>query len=265
MVPTIIGSGSVLSDEQFAEGYMEEEPSMELDWSKQSPHIRTLYHPWQPGDGYEGNEIATAEAQLGIHLPASLRIFYQAWGRRKDMARINQFLIEPLGLVRRPDALVFCLENQGCCWWAIERQALEEPDPPVVTADPGGWSTDDIHVPLTWMPSHAHLSNFLDTLTYFHALSGGAIHGGYTEDFQRQESHNAWLEQHWHRMTVGPMAFHKPDDYKDDLPFYVRHGQALACFQECGVWFHGCGVAVQRGEDLDEIGQALQVMWKHRW
>ena len=25
---------------------------MEFDWSEQSPHIRSLYRPWQPGDGY---------------------------------------------------------------------------------------------------------------------------------------------------------------------------------------------------------------------
>lgn len=25
---------------------------MELDWSEQSPHIRSLYRPWQPGDEY---------------------------------------------------------------------------------------------------------------------------------------------------------------------------------------------------------------------
>ncbi len=26
---------------------------MELDWSEQLSHIRTLYRPWQPDDGYE--------------------------------------------------------------------------------------------------------------------------------------------------------------------------------------------------------------------
>jgi len=197
--------------------------------------------------------IAATEAGLGVRLPAPLRIFYQAWGRRKDLTQINQYLLGPTGLVWRPDALVFCVENQGCCWWAIERKVLEEPDPPVVIADPENWNIKDIQAPLTWMPSHAHLSDFLDTITYFHALSGGAIHGGWTKRFHPQELQDAWLEQHWHRTTVGPMVFGPVDTYDGDLPFYVRNGQALA-------WFHGVSTAVRDVEALDEIGHALQVV-----
>ncbi len=48
---------------------------MEPDWSEQSPHIRTLFRPWQPGDGYDEAEIEAAEARLGVRLPASLRNF----------------------------------------------------------------------------------------------------------------------------------------------------------------------------------------------
>jgi hypothetical protein len=51
---------------------------MELDWSAQSPHIRTLFHPWPPGDGYDEATIQVAEARLGLHLPATLRNFYLA-------------------------------------------------------------------------------------------------------------------------------------------------------------------------------------------
>jgi hypothetical protein len=58
---------------------------MELDWSEQSPHIRSLYHPWQPGDGYDEAEIEAAEARLGFRLPSTLRNFYLAWGRRQDL------------------------------------------------------------------------------------------------------------------------------------------------------------------------------------
>jgi hypothetical protein len=53
---------------------------MELDWSEQSPHIRTLYRRWQPGDGYEEAIIAAAEAKLGLRLPAILRNFYPTSG-----------------------------------------------------------------------------------------------------------------------------------------------------------------------------------------
>ena len=233
---------------------------MELDWSEQSPHIRTLYHPWQPGDGWEENVIAAAEARLGVRLPAPLRIFYQAWGRRKDVTQTNQSLLDPGELVRRPDALIFCAENQGTCYWAIEGKTLEEADPPVVIADAlRDWEMSEISSPLIWTPSHTHVSDFLDTLTYHHALCGGAMHGGYTELFQHQESQNAWLEQHWRRTAVGPMVFGLVDGDYDDLPFYVRNGQAALA------WLGGYSVAARSVEDIDEIGQALQVTWKHRW
>ena len=58
---------------------------MELDWSAQSPHIRSLFHPWQPGDGYEEADIVAAEKRLGVRLPTTLRNFYLAWGKRKDL------------------------------------------------------------------------------------------------------------------------------------------------------------------------------------
>jgi hypothetical protein len=232
---------------------------MELDWSEQSPHIRTLYHPWQPGDGYEENMIMAAETRLAAHLPDPLRAFYQAWGRRKDLTQTNQYLLGPAELVQRPDALIFCVENQGCNYWAILREDLEKVNPPVVTAYAlPDWNMSEISSPLIWIPSYIHISDFLDTLTYHHALCGGAIHGGYTEDFRHQGFQEAWLKQHWQRTTVGPMVFGLVDEYDSDLPFYVRDGQALA-------WFFGCSAATRSVEDLDEIGQILQFTWKYRW
>lgn len=234
---------------------------MELDWSEQSPHIRTLYAPWQPGDGYEENMIAAAEVRLGARLPAVLRTFYQAWGQREDMTRTIHVLIGPFGLILRPDALIFCIENQGCCWWAIERQVLEELNPPVVIADPKDWSIKDIHAPLIWMPSHTHLSDFIDRLTYQQAFGGGAIHGGYssTKLSRRQEFQDAWLEQHWYRARGGPRVLWEADMDYNAPPLYVRDGQALAS------GLHGWSAAVRENEALDEISQELQIMWTHRW
>lgn len=157
---------------------------MELDWSEQSAHIRTLYAPWQAGDGYEERVISVAEDRLGMHLPATLRSFYQTWGRRKDMMRLNHPLLGPAEWVLRPDALIFCAENQGTSYWAILREDLRRVNPPVVQA----WALPDWHMsetssPLTWKPNYAHVSDFLDTLTYHHAFCGGALHGGWTGAF----------------------------------------------------------------------------------
>ena len=51
---------------------------MELEWSEQSPTIRTLYRPWHPDAGYTEDAIQATEAHLGLRLPAVLRNFYLA-------------------------------------------------------------------------------------------------------------------------------------------------------------------------------------------
>jgi len=241
---------------------------MELDWSQQSPHIRALYHPWQPGDGYEENVIAAAEARLGVRLPAPLRIFYQAWGQRKDMTQTNQTLLGPTELVLQPGALVFCLENQAVCSWAIPHEDLADANPPVVRTEEfqeWHWSEGfqerhwaEVDAPIHWMPSHVHLSDFLDTLTYQHAFWGGALHGG-SGCFHPQGFHEAWLEQHWHRSMVRPMAIGAADGNDPDIPLYRRNGLILCQSQS---W---CHVAARSVEDLDTIAEELQITWERRW
>ncbi len=232
---------------------------MELDWSKQSAHIRTLYAPWQPGDGYEESVIAAAEDRLGMHLPDPLRSFYQSWGKRKDMTRLNHPLLGPAEWILRPDALIFCVENQGTSYWAIHSEDLEKANPPVVKAWAlAEWEAIEMASPLIWEPNHARVSDFLDTLTYHHALCGGALHGGSAWTFQRDEPQRAWLEQYWQRKIIAPMVIGVVDDFAEDLPFYVRPGQALFCG---GI----CAAATSSVEALDELGQVFQFIWKHRW
>ena len=130
---------------------------MELDWSEQSPHIRSLYRLWQPGDGYDETEIEAAEARLGFRLPATLRNFYRAWGRRRDLTELVHPLLPPDVLRVQADTLLFWAENQAVCLWGIPREALEEADPQVLVAEGGP--------ELRWTPSQARLSSFLDALT----------------------------------------------------------------------------------------------------
>src|ERR1051326_6623545 len=138
---------------------------MELDWSAQSPHIRTLFRPWRPGDGHDEADVAAAETRLGIRLPRTLRNFYLAWGRRPDLTQTMNPLLSPDELELRGDVLLFWAENQAVVLWGIRSKRLEEADPPVVVAlnqDEG----------LEWVPNSARLSNFLDDMTYRNALSG---------------------------------------------------------------------------------------------
>ena len=235
---------------------------MELDWSEQSPQIRTLYHPWQPGDGYDEATLQAAEVRLGVRLPAMLWNFYQAWGRRQDLTEMHHFLLAPSELMIRADALIMCAENQASWYWAVPYEMLEETNPPVVVGGAGPErSVEELRSGKAWRPSHAHLSEFLDDLTYQHAFAGGAVHGGHTDLFLRPTEHQvAWLERHWRKAKVTPMGFGLTSDLGAEFgrfTLYVRDGQAL-------YWFLGCHIAVREAEALDEIGQALQINWAER-
>lgn len=235
---------------------------MELDWSAQSLHIRTLFRPWQPGDGYDEATIQAAEARLGIRLPSLLSTFYRAWGKRRDLTEINHPLLPPAELVIRTDTLIFWVENQAVWYWGVPLQALEEPDPPIVRAasGPSGWrGASD----LEWKPSHAHLSSFLDDMTYLHAFCpGGAMHGAYIQPYlpDLPTHHTAWLEQHWNKaVIVSPLVFGiMPDADYSCPPLYVRDGQAF--------WWEGGGsVAAREVEVVDELAQRFQITWSTRW
>ena len=117
---------------------------MEFDWSEQSPHIRSLYRPWQPGDGYDEAILQAAEVRLGVRLPATLRTFYLAWGRREDLTQTCYYLLNPEVLPIRANTLIFWVEEQSVAYWGIPREALAEPDPPVVVTWSGesGWEVD---------------------------------------------------------------------------------------------------------------------------
>ena len=125
---------------------------------------------------------------------------------------------------------------------------LGQADPPVVVT----WNEE----PLEWTARHAHLSNFLDTMTYYRAFGHGAIHGGWThlDGPSLPDHHIAWLEEYWSKATVSsPWVFANP------LPtLYVRDGQA---FWESG----GCSLAAREDEAVDEISQRFQITWAHRW
>jgi hypothetical protein len=238
---------------------------MELDWSDQSPHIRTLFRPWQPGDGYEEASIQAAEARLGVRLPSPLRTFYLAWGKRHDLAKIHHNLLAPDALVIRADTLIFWVDHQAVWYWGVRCQALEQTDPPVVWTEsgPSGWEAES---ELEWKPSHAHLSSLLDDMTYLHAFyPGGAIHGGhYTRPHNPElpPRHRRWLEEQWTTATIVSPLFYgyfMPDEDDSYPPLYVREGQAF-CWE-----YAGCRLAAREVEAVDEMAQRFQMTWTTRW
>jgi hypothetical protein len=235
----------------------------ELDWSAQSPHIRSLFRPWQPGDGYDEAALLAAEARLlpgGARLPATLRAFYRAWGERDDLTDRNEHLLAPEQWVIHSGALIFCAENQACAYWALPLESLEQPDPAVYISD-SGWEvlTGEVKAEFEWQPSYWHVSTFLDGLTYLHAFSGGAVHGAGTGRIQVLPEQVAWLERDWGTVTWFTPQVRGTEPQMIGSTLYVRDGQAV------DVWPSRVNAVAKSVEALDRVAHGLGLAWKGRW
>jgi hypothetical protein len=90
--------------------------------------------PLTPADGYGPGELVDAEARLGIRLPTAVREAYQLFGRRADLTRTQDRLLEPsqLRFDVTGELLVFRVENQWVCEWGVRVGDVDPIDPPVM-------------------------------------------------------------------------------------------------------------------------------------
>ncbi|MFJ5220785.1 SMI1/KNR4 family protein [Streptomyces sp. NPDC088354] len=110
--------------------------------------------PLRSEDGCSEDELAAAEADLGFELPAALREGYALLGRREDLTRQQDPLVEPAGLYvddALGGVLVFCRENQDCASWGIPLARIEQDDPPVVVESHQGWIPFFDRMSLAWV------------------------------------------------------------------------------------------------------------------
>ena len=167
-----------------------------FQWSKNAWHIQSVFPPWQEQDGYALPILVAAEQSLGIPLPMLLKNFYHAWGRRTDLTRARETLLNPDQLTVRSRGLIFTEENQAVYVWAIPYTALQRSNPPVYYAELVPEPAE-----LQWLPSHTHLSDFFDYLTYGHAFASGAPHGGVSCAAWSEALHAA-ITQRWNTIEL---------------------------------------------------------------
>ncbi|NDV56532.1 hypothetical protein [Bacteroides sp. 519] len=93
-------------------------------------HITQLYTINQP-NGYEKAEIEIIKNLFG-EIPQLLADYYAKLGKY-SFNQAQDSLLTPDNIlnVTNPDYLIFYIENQGCCFWAINKNDLSNPDPPV--------------------------------------------------------------------------------------------------------------------------------------
>ena len=98
-------------------------------WAEVKRFIAEWHRPLEAGDGYTEVQIQEAEARLGMRLPEALRELYLLLGKRDDIVRIyNRLLnLEKLKIVQ--GHLVFWTENQGVSDWCIKLENISLPNP----------------------------------------------------------------------------------------------------------------------------------------
>lgn len=225
---------------------------MPFHWSKHASHILTVFPPWSEHDGYDRHALAVAQHRLGMHIPEVLTQFYYSWGRRRDMTRFRETLLDLDSLTVQSGALVFAEENQAVYQWGIPCERLEEADPPVSYAL---WPQDGQE--RLWQPSHAHLSDFLDYLTYGHALSGGSPHGGVARE-RVDEPYLHAIQPDWIAIELisSPMGM-----YPNPEARWRLYGMSGVVMDPMGqVW-----IAAQSQDTLDEVRQRLGLTWECEW
>ena len=100
-------------------------------WAKVKEFIAEWFEPLGEGDGYSEEEIAFAEARLGIRLPEALREWYGFAGKWFLRNQVQDHQLSLSQLEWQNEALVFHAENQWAFEWAIRRDNFAIADPPI--------------------------------------------------------------------------------------------------------------------------------------
>lgn len=103
-------------------------------WSFVEGYAAAWLTPLTPADGYGPSELAGAEDRLRIRLPTAVREAYRLFGRRADLTRTQDRLLEPseLHFDETGELLVFRVENQSVSKWGVRVSDVDPIDPPVM-------------------------------------------------------------------------------------------------------------------------------------
>ena len=225
---------------------------MTFHWSKNAPHIVSVFLPWQQNDGYDSETLVMAESRLNLCLPVVLKHFYRAWGRRDDITRFRENLLPPEYLSVQSGFLVFAEENQAVYQWGIPCDFLKHENPPVYYA----LQLSD-HSEAVWELSHRHISDFLDYLTYGHALAGGAPYGGAAQD-QLNEVQLDEVQRTWVTIELASVPMGLVPEPDSQWLLYGRQGIVMDPLRQ--VW-----IAAQSFDALETVRQQLCLTWNYQW
>ena len=116
--------------------------------------------------GFSEAQLLKAEKRLLITLPEEFRAYYLELGATKGVNQSYNSLATPQQLYFAGDYLCFCEENQGVVMWAICKEDLTNPNPPV-------WGNYSSETDPNWIQETKNLSDFWLYMAIYNGVMGG--------------------------------------------------------------------------------------------
>ena len=164
-------------------------------------NIKNLFH-LAPKDckGFSEEQLLEAEKQLAVKFPQIFREDYLQLGATESVNQSFNSLATPEQLYFDGDFLCFCEENQGVVMWAIRKEDLANPNPPIL-GNYGSETHPD------WIQETQTLSDFWLYIAIYNGTLGGlpynanAMGGWNIEDFEVPEQAVAHIEKQYTELT----------------------------------------------------------------
>ena len=150
--------------------------------------------------GFSEGQLLRAEKRLQITLPQVFRAYYLQLGATKSVNQSFNSLATPQQLYFAGDYLCFCEENQGVVMWAIRKEDLNNPNPPV-------WGNYGSETDPNWIQETQTLSDFWLYIAIYNGVMGGlrynanAMGGWKMEDFEVPTGAVAHIEKQYTELT----------------------------------------------------------------
>ena len=164
-------------------------------------HIKNLFH-LAPKDckGFLEEQLLEAEKRLEVKFPQVFREYYLQLGATESVNQSFNSLVTPEQLYFDGDFLCFYEENQGVVMWAIRKEGLNNPNPPI-------WGNYGSETDPNWIQETQTLSDFWLYLAIYNGMMGGlpynanAMGGWGIENFEVPEQAVAHIEKQYTELT----------------------------------------------------------------
>ena len=164
-------------------------------------NIKNLFH-LAPKDckSFSEEQLLEAEKRLAVKFPQVFREYYLQLGATESVNQSFNSLATPEQLYFDGDFLCFCEENQGVVMWAIRKEDLANPNPPI-------WGNYGSETHPDWIQETQNLSDFWLYLAIYNGVMGGlpynanAMGGWEMEGFEVPEQAVSYIEKQYDTLT----------------------------------------------------------------